>query len=169
MLTLLILLRNVEPHKSCSEFHYFACDESNIMLLSAPYSHHATTRCSYSGATSRRVDLTRLYPSSFRRRFFNTTGATNNIPIIDKTTIIIPIPPLKLGPLNPKSDHVSGGSQMISSYPVGFRQFGPVQFVRHLHVCGLDLDRQTPLDSPPHDSGSASFVDAEGEHIPPPF
>ena len=92
---------------------------------------YATTLCSYSGATSRRADFTRLYPSILRRRFFNTTGAANNIAIIDKITNMIPAPPLRLGPLNPKSDHVSGGSQMISSYPVGFKQFGPVQLARH--------------------------------------
>lgn len=55
---------------------------------------------------------------------------------------------------------------MISSYPVGFRQYGPVQPSRHLHLC--DLDKQTPLDSPPHDSGSAASVGVVGEHVPPP-
>lgn len=81
----------------------------------------------------------------------------------------IPIPPFKLGPLNPKSANVSGGSQIISSCPVGFRQCGPVQFPLHTQDGVLVLDEHVPRVLPPQVCGKVSFLGADNEHVPPPF
>ena len=130
----------------------------------SPYTH---LYASYSG--SARADLTRLYPSLLRLPSFKITGAANKIPPNTHTTNNTPIP--KLGPLNPKSAHVSVGSQIISSYPTGFMQCGPVQFWRHWQVCSLVLVWHTPRVGPPQVWGTVALdeVDCMREHDPPPF
>lgn len=115
------------------------------------------------------ASLTRLYPSLARFLFFNTIGATSKIPAKD-IMVNIPIPPLRLGPVNPISRQVSIGSQMISSYATGFKQCGPVQLaLMHTQVYGFVLDWQIPLVAPPHDWGKTLSVGSATEHVPPPF
>ena len=88
------------------------------------------------------------------------------IPTSTQNTMSIPG---ALGPMNPKSAHVSGGSQMMSSDPPEFRQCGPVQLPLHSHVAGLRLAEHVPRDLPPQDWGNVTLVGAVTEHVPPPF
>lgn len=91
----------------CHIYNIIPASSCKIQKNLPPSISYTTNRCSYSGAL--------LYPALIRRPLFNNTGATNNIPANIPTTNTKCMPPLKLGPINPKSDKLSTGSQTLSS------------------------------------------------------